>query len=124
MNISVAPTESPYFVALSGEKVVGWCDVAPVMGESRAHIGVLGVGLLPEARHQGVGRRLMEVAIERSGSRGFTRIEWTVRDDNLNAKVLHEKLGFEVEGLCREGSVVGAEVHDAWSMALLRSHGD
>ncbi len=113
----------PYFVALSDSRVVGWCDVASVMGESRSHIGVLGIGLLPEARHQGLGRRLMEAAIARSWANGLARIELTVRDDNHNAKALYERLGFEAEGLRRKASVVGREVHDVWAMALLRPDG-
>ena len=119
--LGLLKADSPYFVALSGEKVVGWCDVSPVMGESRAHIGVLGIGLLPEVRRKGVGRRLMEAAIARSWSKGLTRIELSVREDNLNAKVLYERLGFEVEGLRRQASVLGSDVHDVWAMALLRS---
>ena len=110
---------SPYFVAVA-DKVVGWCDVSLVMGESRAHIGVLGVGLLPAFRHQGLGRKLMEAAIAKSWSNGLTRIELNVREDNHNAKSLYERLGFENEGLHRRGSVVGDEVHNVWTMALLR----
>jgi lactoylglutathione lyase len=110
----------PYFVALSGTRVVGWCDVSPVPGDTRSHIGVLGMGLLPEARQKGVGRRLMEAAIAKAWANGLTRIELTVRDDNLNAKALYESLGFQVEGLRKKGSMVGDEVHDVWAMALLR----
>jgi len=113
-------TGAPYFVALDGDKVVGWCDVSPLMGESRAHIGVLGIGLLPEARHKGLGVQLMKAAIAKSWANGLSRLQLTVRDDNLNAKALYERLGFEVEGLCRRGCVMGDEVHDVWSMALLR----
>ena len=117
---SLLAAGSPYFVALSGTQVVGWCDVSSVPGDTRSHIGILGMGLLPAARGQGVGRRLMEAAIAKAWSNGLTRIELTVRDDNLNAKALYESLGFQVEGLRRRGSVVGDEVHDVWSMALLR----
>ena len=112
--------DCPYFVALSGDKVAGWCDVASVMGESRSHIGVLGIGLLPEVRRKGLGFQLMEAAIAKSWSNDLTRIELSVRQDNRNAKTLYEKLGFEVEGLLRKASVVGNEVHDVWAMALLR----
>jgi len=111
---------APYYVALDGATVVGWCDVSPLMGESRAHIGVLGMGLLPAARGKGLGRQLMEAAIAKSWANGLSRLQLTVRADNLNAKLLYERMGFEVEGLCRQGCVLGDEVHDVWSMALLR----
>lgn len=112
--------DAPYFVALADSKVVGWCDVLSLMGESRSHIGALGMGLLTEYRRQGLGTRLLQAAIEKSWQKGLTRLELTVRDDNLNAKALYEKFGFEVEGLRRKGSVIGDEVRDVWSMALLR----
>ena len=117
---SILKRDFPYFVARSGENVVGWVDVAPLMGQTRAHIGVLGIGLLPEARHQGIGIQLMRAAIEKSWSIGLSRIELSVREDNLNAKALYEKLGFEFEGRRRRGSVIGSESHDVLAMALLR----
>jgi ribosomal protein S18 acetylase RimI-like enzyme len=117
---SLLAQDCPYVVAVAESRVVGWCDVAPQMGESRSHIGTLGIGLLPEWRGQGLGRRLMEAAVAKSWMRGFTRIELSVRDDNVRAKALYEKLGFEVEGLRRRASVVKEEVHDVWAMALLK----
>jgi putative acetyltransferase len=36
---------------------VGWCDILPVMGETRAHVGTLGIGVLPHARGTGIGTR-------------------------------------------------------------------
>lgn len=52
--------------------------------------------------------------------RGLTRIELTVRADNLNAKALYERFGFIHEGLQRRASRVGGVCHDAPAMALLR----
>ena len=111
----------PHFVAVDGSgKVVGWCDVSPVFGHSRAHIGLLGIALLPEARGLGLGAQLLQAAIDRSWTRGLTRIELSVRADNLNAKALYERFGFEHEGLLRRASLVDGIYHDAHAMALLR----
>lgn len=117
---SVLAEDFPHFVALRSETVVGWCDVAPVFGQARAHLGVLGIGLLPEARQKGLGARLLEAAIAKSWARGLTRIELTVRADNLNAIALYRKLGFESEGVRRRGFRLGGEYHDLYAMALLR----
>jgi putative acetyltransferase len=108
------------FVALDADTVVGWCDILPVMGESRAHIGVLGIGLLPHVRHRGLGAKLMEAAISRAWAKGFTRIELSVRIDNLNAKALYERFGFEIEGVRRRANLVDGEYRDMYAMALLR----
>ena len=120
---NVLARDFPHFVAVDGNgngKVVGWCDVSPVFGNSRAHIGVLGIALLPEARGRGLGAQLLQAAIDKSWSCGLTRIELAVRADNLNAKALYERLGFEHEGLARRASLIDGIYHDAFRMALLR----
>ncbi len=111
----------PHFVAVDGSgKVLGWCDVSPVFGHSRAHIGLLGIALLPEARGRGLGAQLLQSAIDKSWARGLTRLELSVRADNLNAKALYERFGFEHEGLLRRASLIDGIYHDAHAMALLR----
>lgn len=107
-------------VALLDGSVVGWCDVLPTHGEARSHIGILGVGLVPTARHQGIGPKLMRSAIEAAWATGLTRIELTVRADNARAKALYERLGFAVEGLLRCAFRVDGEYADSYAMALLR----
>jgi putative acetyltransferase len=62
----------------------------------------------------------MQAAIAAAWSRGFTRIELTVRADNTNAKALYERFGFETEGFMRRAFRIDGEYHDSHSMALLR----
>src|SRR6185369_15649061 len=113
---------SPHFVALSSRRVVGWCDVLPTHGEARAHVGTLGIGLVREARGLGIGTALMKAAVERSWAKGLSRIELTVRADNLAAKALYEKMGFRVEGTNRLAFCVDGEFFDTLFMALLHDH--
>jgi ribosomal protein S18 acetylase RimI-like enzyme len=114
--------DHPHFVALLDGAVVGWCDVLPVFGQAREHIGTLGIGLLPSARHLGLGRQLMAATIEKAWRKGLTRIELTVRMDNANARALYERLGFQHEGVQRQGFRVDGQFIDSHAMALLR-HG-
>jgi RimJ/RimL family protein N-acetyltransferase len=116
----LAADRMPHFVALDGERVVGWVDVSAMFGESKAHVGVLGIALLPEVRHRGLGAQLLAKAIDAAWQRGLTRIELTVRDDNLNARKLYERFGFEHEGVQRRASLVDGQYHDMHAMALLR----
>ena len=109
-----------HYVALDGESVVGWGDVARTFGQARAHMGLLGIGLIKEARHQGLGKRLLEAAIAHSWKQGLSPIELTVRADNLNAIRLYERLGFEHEGVMRRGCSVDGHFYDMHFMALLR----
>lgn len=107
------------FVALDQDSVVGWCDILPSHGQARAHVGVLGIGVVPNARGKGLGRRLMAETISKARSKGFTRIELSVRTDNAPAKALYESFGFCVEGLHHCAHLVDGKYIDGCSMALL-----
>lgn len=108
------------FVAIQDDTVVGWCDVLPTHGEARAHIGILGIGLLPRARHQGLGASLMSATIGKAWEKNLSRIELSVRTDNINAKALYARFGFVVEGLQPRAFCVDGKFFDAYAMALLR----
>lgn len=110
-------------VAVVDHEVVGWCDILPGAGQTRAHVGTLGIGLVPAARHRGIGARLMRAAIDGAWARGLTRIELSVRADNANAQALYKRLGFEPEGLRRRSVRVDGQYHDSLAMALLRDEG-
>lgn len=107
-------------VAIQDGVVVGWCDVLPTHGEARAHVGTLGIALLPRARHCGIGAKLMEAAIARAWAKGLSRIELTVRTDNAKAKALYEHFGFTTEGTNRRAFLVDGEYFDTYTMALVR----
>ena len=66
------------YLALLNGRVVGWCDVLPTHGETRAHVGILGIGLVPASRHIGIGRSLMQATIAKAWAKGLSRIELTV----------------------------------------------
>jgi ribosomal protein S18 acetylase RimI-like enzyme len=80
----------------------------------------LGIGLLPEFRGKGIGRRLMQRTIDAAFALGLTRIELTVREENVNAIALYKSLGFEVEGLHRKAACIEGQYENLYSMALLR----
>lgn len=107
-------------VALVDGQVVGWCDTLPTYGEARSHVATLGIGLIPSARGRGIGAKLMQATIAAAWSRGFTRIELTVRADNTNAKALYERFGFETEGFMRHAFRIDGHYHDSYCMALLQ----
>jgi ribosomal protein S18 acetylase RimI-like enzyme len=93
---------NPLFVALDGDRVIGWCEIRRETLPGREHTGVLGVGVRPGFRGRGLGRRLMEAALADAGRRRFERIELWVRGPNAVAIRLYEKLGFVEEGRRRD----------------------
>ena len=109
----------PQLVVLSAGEVVGWCDVLPKSRPVHAHIGVLGVALLPELRGQGLGERLMRQTLDAARAFGLHRVELTVREENTNAIALYRKVGFEIEGLLRDAIRVDGSYGNVVLMALL-----
>jgi len=115
---------SPSVIALHDGQVIGWCDIQSAFGQARRHIGRLGVGLLPQARGQGIGARLMQAAIAKAWANGLTRIELAVRTDNHAARLLYERLGFQHEGVQRRDILIDGQYYDSHAMALLKETPD
>ena len=109
----------PQFVALDGTQVIGWCDIFPHERESFAHVGRLGMGLLPQYRGQGTGRRLAEKTIELAKRIGLERIELDVYASNKPAIALYKSLGFALEGVKRKGRKLDGIYDDVLVMGLL-----
>jgi RimJ/RimL family protein N-acetyltransferase len=108
----------PCFVALDGERVIGWCDISSLNRPVFAHAGVLGMGVLDGYRGQGVGRLLITTTLDAAKAAGLTRVELTVFQHNQRAMKLYEKMGFVVEGVKRRGVRVDGNYVDLISMAL------
>jgi RimJ/RimL family protein N-acetyltransferase len=98
-----------HLAAVLGNKVVGWCDICRHTLETEAHAGVLGIGLLPDYRGQGLGKALLEAAVAAAEERDLRRIELTVFADNLRAIALYEKTGFVREGVMRAARYLGPD---------------
>ena len=111
--------KSPHFVAVADGRVVGWCDVTPMPRETQAHGGVLGMGILDGCRGKGIGLALMQATLARAKEVGLTRVELTVREDNLRAKGLYEKVGFVTEGVKRRAARHDGRYYDLFLMAVL-----
>ena len=109
----------PQFVVLSAGEVVGWCDVTPKDRPTYAHTGVLGMGLLPPFRGQGIGAGLIRRTLAAAKAFGFHRVELTVWQSNTSAIELYKKVGFEKEGVQRDAIHVDGVYEDLILMAVL-----
>jgi RimJ/RimL family protein N-acetyltransferase len=108
----------PQFVALSGNDVVGWCDISPMRHEGLTHCGTLGMGVRADFRRLGIGTRLLEQTIGEAREMGLERIELEVFASNTPAIKLYEKAGFVVEGVKKKGRKLDGEYDDLVGMAL------
>jgi RimJ/RimL family protein N-acetyltransferase len=107
----------PFLVAVEGATVVGWCDVVPVPRPIFAHVGVLGMGLLPDHRGRGLGTALMTAALEASRACGLERVELAVFAGNERAQRLYRKIGFVVEGVQSRRAKIDGHYRDEILMA-------
>lgn len=113
----------PQLVALTGpahERVIGWCDITPPGREVMAHVGVLGISLLPGFRGKGLGERLLLAALAAADAYGFKRVELGVFSSNARAKALYRKVGFAEEGVKRRRILIDGAYHDEIIMARVR----
>ena len=108
------------FVALDGQRVIGWADVFPHWAHAIAHCGSLGMGVHPSYRRQGLGTLLLEACIAKAWRKGLTRIELEARADNSAAIALYSKVGFEHEATKRRAMRFDGVYYDAAQMRLLR----
>jgi ribosomal protein S18 acetylase RimI-like enzyme len=69
----------------------------------QAHAYLEELYVVPSLRGQGIGRRLLEAALETAGNEGATHMELGTSEDDLAARSLYESAGFTN----REGSPDG-----------------
>jgi RimJ/RimL family protein N-acetyltransferase len=106
-------------LVLDGEEVVGWCDITPNPIEGFRHVGRLGMGLMPDFRGRGLGRRVAEETIRAARAAGMERIELEVFASNARAIRLYQSMGFVVEGVKKQARKLDGEYDDNVCMALL-----
>ena len=110
---------NPLYVALDGERVIGWCEIRRESLPGREHSAALGIGVRAAYRRMGVGRRLMDAAIADAWRRGVRRIELWVRAPNTAAIHLYEQIGFVLEGRRHDAVRLDGGSEDELLMALM-----
>lgn len=111
---------SLFLVAEADGQIVGQLTLEGGRRRNVRHAAVLGITVGKAWRGRGVGRRLIEYAVEWARSSGVvTRIELHVFTRNEGALRLYETCGFVIEGR-RRGSVRrDGELLDDYVMGLL-----
>ena len=85
---------SCWLVAVEGEKLAGYIGSQTVMGET----DMMNVAVNPDFRRQGVAQTLILALVEALKARGSHWLMLEVRDSNVPARALYEKLGFAEVG--------------------------
>jgi putative acetyltransferase len=107
------------FVALDGQRVIGWADIFPAWAEAVKHCGTLGMGVHADHRGRGLGERLLRACLGKAPLKGITRVTLEARADNQPAIRLYERLGFAHEARKRHALRFDGVYYDAVQMSLL-----
>lgn len=86
-----SPRADAFVVTLGGD-IVGYCLLLYRSGSTLSRL--YSIATAPGARGLGVGRRLMETCERAARKRGCNRLRLEVRENNLPAIALYEKLGY------------------------------
>lgn len=88
------------FVAVDGDRVLGWIACAPT-SKRAVYAGVVeeSVYVHPDAAGRGVGRGLLNAVIASTEAAGVWTLRAGIFPENAASLGLHEKLGFRVVGV-------------------------
>lgn len=86
---------SIYIVAYEGDILIGVCGVVTSFDEGE----VLNVSVRKEYRKQGIAYQMLQQLLWEAESKGIKHFTLEVREGNVPARTLYEKLGFVCEGI-------------------------
>ncbi|HEX6537985.1 MAG TPA: GNAT family N-acetyltransferase [Candidatus Dormibacteraeota bacterium] len=83
-----------------------------------SHIGEIAIIVSNQCRGQGLGRQMMEAAIDWARAVGITKLSLSVFTSNERAIALYRAMGFEEEGVRRRQVLLADGPRDVLLMAL------
>jgi ribosomal-protein-alanine N-acetyltransferase len=89
--------EQPYsesYVVVCGDRIVAYFMMWSLLDEMH----ILNIAVIPEYRRKGIARWLLETFIEKSQQQQMRTVHLEVRDSNVSAVRLYEKIGFKTVG--------------------------
>jgi RimJ/RimL family protein N-acetyltransferase len=112
-------SDAAVFVAeADGAEIVGRLSLARDPHPASRHVADLGLMVAADFRRRGVGRALLEQAVDWARQAGIRKLELHVFPHNDAAVALYERFGFRREGYRRGHYRRGEEYVDAILMAL------
>ena len=93
--------DAAVFVAVDGDRIVGRLSLARDPHPASSHVADLGLMVAASHRRRGIGRALLDTAVEWARMVGVSKLELHVFPWNDPAIRLYEGFGFEREGLRR-----------------------
>lgn len=117
------PPAAGAFVALDGTDVVGFVHFCPSRdGDADAKVGeITAIYVHPERWGEGIGRGLIELAVDSLDEAGFSSATLWVLDGNARARRFYEGAGWMTDGATRRDERVGFTLHEVRYATALRA---
>lgn len=113
-------TTSVHFVVLCDDEVIATANISRKSRPRMAHVASLGISVLRDYWHLGIGSLLMEAMIDWAKAGGvIKKINLSVRSDNPVAIALYRKFGFRYVGTLHDEMRVDGRSVDLDEMELL-----
>ena len=94
MHTAFSVSRSVYFVAYENDRLVGGAGIAPLVGGEMVVCELQKMYVQQEARHLGVGRRLLELCLARAKEMGYKQCYLETMSTMQKAQAFYLKYGF------------------------------
>ncbi len=88
------------------------------------HTCSFGIHMLKEYQGQGMGRALMEYMENWAKDNGIIRIEAEVRETNIGAMTLYQKMGYKIEGRMEKRAFINGKWYDEYIIGKIISQNE
>jgi RimJ/RimL family protein N-acetyltransferase len=104
------------------DSIIGFCVLVGNQYKRTSHVASLVVGVCKIHWGQGIGSALLKQALQQATVASISRIELSVREDNVSAIALYEKFGFVKEGVRTHSlQISGKPANEIYMAKLLRA---
>lgn len=99
--LAIEKDEKDFVVtAFLDKKIIGDSGITKIRNHMKySHRAYFGISILEEYCNYGLGKYILEFALEQAKKNGFEQVELGVFEDNLRAIHLYKKCGFEQVGI-------------------------
>ncbi|WP_295157534.1 GNAT family N-acetyltransferase [uncultured Brachyspira sp.] len=116
-NIQKSITAKMFLCEIDG-KIIGICNLKGIDRKRVKHRVNLAISVLKEYWGNGVGRKLINYAVDYSKKNSIKKIELIVRTDNKRALKLYKSLGFFIEGEIKSFFCIDDVYYNCYMMGL------
>lgn len=109
--------KAAYYVAFSGQQLVGGCGIKALDGSTENICELQRLFLHPAARGKGIGRQLMELCLQKAAEFGYEEIYLETLQDMHAAQALYRQYGFR--SVCQPKGNTGHGGCDVWMVKFL-----